>query len=314
MNKYREIYDLLLSIDLPIYLCGHRMPDQDSISSCVALAELLNKQNKNAKILLKDEDRSEMAWQNDYLNVENEIKTKEYVFIMMDSNESKQLGDYKKYFDDATFTINIDHHQNNRGEANYVLSIPNCSSTCEIVYNILKIDGKEIFTKKVCDNLYAGMMNDTNCFSRRLTKSTLLIAQKLINLGADYKYIIKKTFSSRSLYQFKALARLIEEIKYDGFHYVILNRNEDCFKALTHNQIVKQIAEELRKIEEIETLVFLIVDKNKTIAKVMSNKAENADKIALLFGGGGHKREAGFTVFDVKPDEIITKIKDYLKN
>ena len=44
----------------------------------------------------------------------------------------------------------------------------------------------------------------------------------------------------------------------------------------------------------------------------MTNYDENADKIAELFGGGGHKKEAGFeTTLPVK--EIIKTIKKFLK-
>ena len=69
-------------------------------------------------------------------------------------------------------------------------------------------EGKQAFSKDVADYLYAGMMNDTNCFTRRLSQKTMAIAQKLINYGADYMQIIKKTFSERTMYWFKALAKL----------------------------------------------------------------------------------------------------------
>ena len=35
--------------------------------------------------------------------------------------------------------------------------------------------------------------------------------------------------------------------------------------------------------------------------------------IAKIFGGGGHKKGAGFTVMDKKEDEIVSDIKAFLK-
>ena len=46
----------------------------------------------------------------------------------------------------------------------------------------------------------------------------------------------------------------------------------------------------------------------------MSNISENANIIASLFGGGGHKKEAGFTIKNKDIQEMINEIKKYLKN
>ena len=43
----------------------------------------------------------------------------------------------------------------------------------------------------------------------------------------------------------------------------------------------------------------------------MSNISENANIIAELFGGGGHKKEAGFTVYDVTIEDILKTCKLY---
>ena len=45
----------------------------------------------------------------------------------------------------------------------------------------------------------------------------------------------------------------------------------------------------------------------------MSNVTKNANLIAQQFGGGGHKGEAGFTVKDMTVEEILNKVKEYLK-
>ena len=160
--------------------------------------------------------------------------------------------------------------------------------------------------------LYAGMMNDTNCFSRRLDDKTLLVAQKLVNYGIDYNKIIKETYKSRSMYEMKALAQAMNDIKFDYFHYLIIDKSKECYKELSHNQIVKKLAEDLRVISEIKIFVVLIKNDSKIVGKVMTNESDNANIIAELFGGGGHKREAGFTITNITENEIIEKVKNYL--
>ena len=313
MNKYSKMKSSLIDLnDLPIYIAGHIKPDQDSIGSCLALAHWLNSQGKNAKVLLKKGDETIIDWQGQNELIVFGIAEKDYNFIALDVNEMKRLGEFYEGFLNAKHTINIDHHQGNLFEANETLSVAGISSTCEIIYEIIKSAKGEKLENNICELLYAGMMNDTNCFSRRLSKNTLKIAQKLINQGINYTSIIKKTFSSRSLYQFKALAKVVNELKFDGIYYAVIDKSLEEFKNLSHNQIVKQIAEDLRQIEGIDVFFMLIKDGETIVAKVMTNSSDNADKIAMLFGGGGHKKEAGFTIKNISIDEIIEKTKNYL--
>lgn len=314
MNKYSKMKENLLALeDLPIYIAGHIKPDQDSIGSSLALAQWLNSQGKNAKVLLKSGDETIIDWQGQNDLIFNKIVNEDYIFIALDVNEMKRLGEFYDGFLKAKHSINIDHHQGNLFEANQTLSVSEISSTCEIIYEIIKPAKGEKLDKKICELLYAGIMNDTNCFSRRLSKNTLKIAQKLINIGIDYSNIIKQTYSKRSLYQFKALAKIVTELKFDGVYYAVVDKSLEEFQDLTHNQIVKQIAEDLRKIEGIDIFLMLIKEDDTIIGKVMGNISDNADKIAALFGGGGHKREAGFTIKGKSVQDIIKITKDYLK-
>ena len=309
--NYSKLKNLLLNLDnnLPIYLAGHLTPDQDSVCSCLALAEFLNLNNKKVKVLIKDEDKDIISWHENTRFLCSSVSDEVYAFVALDLNEKKRLGVFEKDFDNALLTFNIDHHENNKFEARYTLTDSNMSATCEMVYNLIKYN-KNNFTKDICEYLYAGILNDTNCFSRRLTKNTLKIAQNIINFGINYKYIINKTFSECSLYELKALAEVVNLLQYDDFYYVVIDKEKAVFKDLTHNQIVKKLAEEVRKVNTIDNLVFLIKNKNTIKAKVMTNLTDEASIIAELFGGGGHKREAGFTT-EKTAEEIIKTIKNY---
>lgn len=312
IKKTKEIIENLN--DLPIYIAGHLKPDQDSVGSCLALAEFLKAYGKKACVLLEEKDMDILSWKGDYSLVTNKVSHDKYNFFMLDMNEKKRLGVFEADFDGAEFKINIDHHQNNKFEADFTVSEPGISSTCEMIFNIISAFGSEHLTKSICEYLYAGMMNDTNCFSRRLSSKTLAVAQKLINKKIDYAHIIKKTFSERSFYEFKALAKLVGEIQEDeGFNYVVVDKSKQEFSKLSHNAIVKQIAEDLRKIEGFDVFLLLIKNSDSIVAKVMTNISSNADKIATVFGGGGHKKEAGFTVKDMTVDEIVDETRNYLK-
>lgn len=314
MSILHDIIDKIEKEDKAIYIAGHLKPDQDSICSSLALAHFLSKLKKEVYVLLEKKDIEVIDWLSDSKYIVNDINHSNYTFIALDVNEKKRLGRYEDAFDKSSFTINIDHHQDNKGEANLIYSLPSMSSTSEMIYSLISNYSSDLIDEYIANNLYSGMVNDTNCFTRRLSPSTLIVAQDLINRGANYGYIIQKTIKERTMYEFKALAKLINSIEYDEFHYVVVDKNEECFSKLTHNQIVKKIAEDLRTIKGMDVFIVLIKDNDAIVAKCMSNTSENADKIASLFGGGGHKKEAGFTVSNIEISTIIDKVKTYLKS
>lgn len=314
-KSFKQFKNLIKNINTPIYLSGHIKSDHDSICSCLALARLLEKIGKEAYVILDEDDIDILSIHKNRHLVVNNVSHEAYCFIALDLNESYRLGKFKKHFENAITKINIDHHQGNHIKADLIITNQEKSSTCEIIYNLIKSYGSIYLDKDIAECLYTGIMTDTSCFSRRLSPETMKIAQKLINYGVDYEKSIKATFSNRTLYELKALGVLIEEIQVDEqLHYVIIDKSRDEFKNLTHNQITKTIAEELRKIDNMDTFLIFIVEGHIITTKCMSNVTKNANLIAQQFGGGGHKGEAGFTVLNTTVEKILQKTKAYLSN
>ena len=316
-NNFKKFKQLIKNTTKPIYIAGHINPDQDSICSSLALARLLEKLGKEVYVLLENYDRFILDTHNNTEHTtrltKSDIVDNDYVFIALDLNETYRLGRFKQCFEQACLTINIDHHQGNKTNANLVISETDKSSTCEIIYNLIMSYGNMYLDNNIANYLYAGIMTDTSCFARRISPQTMTIAQKLINMGICYEKIIKDTFSHRTLYELKALASLIDNIKYDEcLHYLVIDKSLPQYCELTHNQITKTIAEELRKIEDMDIFLIFIIENNLITAKSMSNVTKNAHLIAEHFGGGGHKGEAGFTVKNMTIEEILQKTKEYL--
>lgn len=322
MCKLDELKEKLITLpNLPIFIAGHTTPDQDSIGSCLVLCRVLRELKKNTYVLCKKEETSLVSWQNiedlvitnieDYLQNNN---IKKYIFIALDLNDLSRL-DYSKIFLNATYTINIDHHQGNSTNANFILSCSTPSSTCEILYRLIEKINKSYLTLDNCQNLYCGILTDTNCFSRRISNRTFEIAQDLINHKIDYYKLNRLVLWGKTPNELVCSGLLAQNIiKMDKFHYVVCDKELMDKNQLTQSVLVKKVAEDLRKIDGINILVFLIDYKNKIVAKVMTNDCDIADKISSQFaGGGGHKREAGFTT-TLKTKEIIEIISKYLSN
>lgn len=314
MEKFINTLQELKDNKLPIYISGHICPDDDSIGSCLSMAYLLEKLGNHCLILLENKDTEILKPYSFNTKIINSVIDSDYVFIAMDLNETYRLGKFEKFFNDAKITFNIDHHQGNFTNSNFTLCMPEVSSTCEIIYKLIEILMPEILNdKELCQYLYTGMATDTYGFSRRLSPETLIIAQKLINSGINYEWILKRTLQYRTLYQFQALAKIVNELQYNQlFHYVIIDKSIPEYANLSHNDIVKVLAEELRKIDGIDILLVLEKYGDKVTAKVVSNISQNAHIIATHFGGGGHPGEAGFST-NLTTDQIIDEAKKILE-
>lgn len=317
MQDLKQISNILKDTDLPIYIAGHVNPDDDSIGACLSMAHVLQNLNKEVYFLLENYDKPALRTHDIFTNITNKVDADKYIFLSLDLNETYRLGNFENDYLNAEIKINIDHHQGNNTHADFLYTDGNMSSTCEIIYNLINIMGLDILLKSkvLCKSLYTGILTDTKCFSKRLSPDTLTIAQSLINSGIDYEEIIRKSIHFRTMYQFVALSKLINEINYDTedkFHYAIIDKSLPEYKTLTHNDIVKFLAEEIRKIDGIDLLIILIKNTNSITAKVASNITKNAHIIAKHFGGGGHKGEAGFTS-KLPADIILKNLKIFLK-
>lgn len=310
MISNKNIVDVFLDLDKPIYICGHKNPDQDSLGSCIALCLFLRKLNKKAYVLLKKEDEKECNIIKFDFFVDKIEKT-DYVFVAMDLNEISRLGDYGKDYLKAKIKINIDHHIKNSTNADYILSNDKESSTCEMVYKIITKFDKKLLTRDMAKVLYAGIYTDTNCLSRRLTNRTLSIIQSLIRNKIDYETINKKTLLRRSLEEVKLTGILAGKIENKNNFCVVKLDKKDT--PLTLNSLTKKVAEDLRKIEDLPStnLLFLVVIDDKITGKIMTQNG-SAEGLCSLLGGGGHKNEAGFTT-NKTYEEIIKIAENYYK-
>lgn len=347
MCKIEELKEKLLSLpDLPIFIAGHKNPDQDSIGSCLVLCRFLRSFKKQAWVLLNPDEKSIVSWQNidnlvvknifDILKAKNNRKNdkntsndnkldlcglksdkkyiqNDYIFIALDLNDLSMFDNHQDEFLNATLTLNIDHHQANTTNANFIFSNDKASSTCEILFELIEKTDKSLLTLDTCENLYCGILTDTNCFSRRITNKTFIIAQQLINLGVDYYKLNRLVLWGRTVDELVCSGLLAQNIVNAGnFHYVVCDKTKSPMCNLSQSVLVKKVAEDLRKIDGINILVFLIDYKDKFVAKVMTNDCEIADKISSEFsGGGGHKKEAGFTT-TLPLKTILSTISAYI--
>ncbi len=315
MNSYEEIKNVIQSIpdEKPIIIAGHENADLDSIGSSLALAFFLEKIGKKyINVLISEKDLYKISWFDNKKFINNNVKENSYVFIMVDLNRKSRLGEFERYFDNADLTINIDHHEKNMNESDYIIYDTEISSTCEMIFNLCTYF-EESIDYNIASLLYAGILTDTASFSIRMTPDTFIIASKLLSCGIDYEYITKKTYLERSKLELKALSEMINNLKFDVFHYIAVEKKNPIFKNLEYSQLFKKMVPILRNIQEVRVLGIFLIDDETIYGEFKSNIDIDVSQLAIKLGGGGHKKSAGFTS-NMNFNEILNISKQYIKD
>lgn len=291
-----------------VAIAGHMRPDGDCTGSCLSVYNYIrdNFENIDADLYLEPiADVFKFIKNTDKIDSSFKSDKKYDLFIALDSGDKERLGEAAKYFDTAKKTICIDHHISNKGYADINYVVPQASSTCELVYNLLD---DERITKETAEALYTGIVHDTGCFQYSSTsKETMLIAGSLMDKGIDFSRIVEDTFYKKTYVQNQILGRALLEsiLLLSGKVIVSVLRKSDMDFYGVDAKDLDGIVSQLRVTKGVECAIFMYETGNHEY-KVSMRSTQNVDvsSIALYFGGGGHKKAAGCSMAGTMHDVI----------
>ncbi|MEA4973368.1 MAG: bifunctional oligoribonuclease/PAP phosphatase NrnA [Candidatus Metalachnospira sp.] len=310
-NSFEEIRELI-DDSQSIAIAGHVSPDGDAVGSSCALAMALIKKGKKVKLFLEDIQQKLKNVPYSQNIIHDEPEDEFDLFISLDCGDEQRLGNVSKLIK-TTYTINIDHHVSNTyfGKMNYVDG--DASSTCELVYQLLY--GWCDLDKNIAYALYTGILFDTGCFKHSSTSPyTMQIAGELMTYNIPFTQIQEQLFYSRSMVEVKLLSAALKNIKFA------------CGGRVTHSKLsieeinscggsskdVDSIISFIKNIDGVDAAVFFYEKSEGEIkASMRSNETVNVCEIAQKFGGGGHVRASGCTLYG-SFEEMIPKITDEL--
>lgn len=298
-----------------IAISGHIRPDGDCVGSCMGLYLYLKKalpevetdvyleQPADIFSCIQDIDRIHFG----------EAPDKIYdVFIALDCAEDR-LGNAAQLFKKAKKRINIDHHISNMGCGDVNIIEPERSSTSELLYELLDPAYLDVEGAKA---LYIGIIHDSGIFQYSNTSPrTLQIAARLIGYGFDFPTLISETFYEKTYVQSQIMARtVLESVRFlDGKCIVgIVDRKTMDFYHVEPKDL-DGIVNQLRIVRGVECAIFMY-ETAPMEYKVSMRSGDMVDvsRIAVTFGGGGHKKAAGCTMQGTCHD-VINSLSLYIE-
>ncbi len=299
----KKIYDLINKYNI-VVIGSHIGPDGDNIGSSCALKRLFKNMKKTAYYVMDDEMPTNMKFLYDVeqpvksSDIIAEIKNKKYLFIGLDSGNKNRLKCDKIIIENASDIINIDHHASNEGYGDVSIVNPNISSTCQLVYEIIKEKYADFIDPFVATSLYTGIVTDSGNFMFDCADSkTLNIAAELLRFGANKAEISEKVFRSNSLGYLKLLSVALKNIQIHE-KIALMSLDFETIKScgIAYNDI-ENIVNYAINIDGIK-VGLLVKEKSPGDNKVSLRSKGDFDvsTIAQVFGGGGHKNASGCTI------------------
>jgi phosphoesterase RecJ-like protein len=295
-------------------LTAHEGPDGDALGSLLGMHHLLGQLDKDSVMF--------MAAKEFPLPIEYRFLPLEEVFheppadmadrtvIFLDCGNIDRMP-VEFLSQGENFRINIDHHHDNTlfGDVNLVDVA--ASSTAEIVYELALALGLTI-TPEMASALYVGLVTDTGKFMYENTNAnTHRIAAELIDAGVPVDDTYRRLYEHVPLEKLRLVSRALNGIERycDDRLVVAYVSSADYAASGAGEEMTEGIIDHLRSVEgaKVAALIRDQGDRGRAARKASlrsSDGAVDVSAIARKYGGGGHKRAAGFST-DLSLDELI---------
>ncbi len=283
-----------------ILIAGHQSPDFDSVCACLALYLVLRQQGKAAEIA---SSFREAEW--DFVRAEHQLEFKSSqnydLALLLDYGSFDRLENMALNYltKRQPYIITIDHHEQQTQQGDLLWVDTKKSSSCEMVYDLLKSLGWRI-DDEVAFLLLLGICYDTNIFININTTIQLLAKARQLFRQPDYlsriDFLLNRWGDEADLALFGKYLQKVRVDKDLGLAYLILTRTKGIgFDRLS--VIMHRLVQKLFYLAGVKISLVLRQRPQGGYKASLRGSFDNQvdlNKIAAQFGGGGHLNAAGF--------------------
>ena len=298
-------------------LTTHENPDGDALGSLLAMHRVLTSLGKDSVMFLAAKEFP-LPVEYRFLPLEEvfhdppaDLADRTLVFLDC-GNIDRMPVDFLKR--DRGVVLNIDHHHDNTRFGDVDLVVADASSTAEVLADVFaKLP--VALTPQIAEALYTAVVTDTGRFQySNTTPKALRLASQLVEAGANVSRVFIEVYESTPFPKLKLLARALEHARELAGGRIVVSelRRADFDAAGAEEPYSEGIIDHLRAVDgaELVALVRELPAGSPTARKgSLRSHPDGVDvsAIARSFGGGGHRRAAGFST-DLGMDEITRRI------
>jgi len=290
-----------------VALSAHQYPDGDAVGSCLAMADLLRAQGKEATVLLPRADVGPVRCLPGFDRVLDpdawDFASPPDLFVCLDCADPSRICDDRiRDWVGKVPTLNVDHHGRQLfGTCNCV--IKDASSTGELVFDLARAVGWPV-SAEAAEALWCAILTDTNRFTTPATSpSTLRAAATLAETGVRIAWLAEQIYQREPFNAFDLRRRAVDSLeRWSGGRVAVISLTPDDFAATgCRKQDGETFPEIPNSLEGVQLAVYFypfpVSDPGHTRISARSRPGSpvTAKDLAAHFGGGGHEHSAAAT-------------------
>ena len=336
-----------------VVLLTHQSPDGDAMGSSLAMYHYIKSLDKEAHVIVPNAFPEFLAWMpgadsvllydSQKAQADTYLEAADLV-ICTDFNAPSRIGALgDKMLSLTCPKVMIDHHLHPSDFADFIVSVPEASSTCELVYEVLmnsqfplakrplSISEASNTQRNIAQCLYTGLMTDTGNFSYNSNRPQIYpMIATLIEAGVDKDAIYNAVFNQYSVDRMKLVGYcLYQKMRVFPEHHaalIYLNRKE-LYRFNFQKGDAEGIVNMPLQSKDIHYSVFMREDKATPDEMEKNGGIKTKIKLSFrsqgdrpvnvfaseVFNGGGHANAAGGEYYGPLAEAVQLFLDNYAK-
>lgn len=291
----QETGRMLLAAD-NLVLCTHVSPDGDTLGSTLGLARFLRQQGKQVTVYCDDLINKSLSFIPGIELCQRPVEGAEVqtdLLVVVDASSFDRVGLVSEVVK-PKLVLNIDHHISNTHFADYLYLDAKAAAVGEVMCDLFEAMHWPL-DEEIAVCFYTAITTDCGSFRyANTTPKTMRNAARLLEYGVQPNEI-SDCLDVRSRETVELLGKVLPSLSfaYEGKVAYITITNDLYNKDAQTDSFVSYP----RYIEGVDVAVMFKAVEPEVIRVSMRSKTVDVADVALSFGGGGHLRAAGCTIY-----------------
>ncbi|HPM27626.1 MAG TPA: bifunctional oligoribonuclease/PAP phosphatase NrnA [bacterium] len=287
-----------------ILILFHESPDGDAVASSLALGMALEQKKKKVDYICRDPIPKVFSFLPGIEKIRKDCLLGDYdIVCTVDCGDVRRTGfaeRVKEYSKHRTL-INIDHHLKNDLHKIATINFTNdkVAASAELVFEIIKALNAKM-NRDMATLVLTGLYTDTGGFQHSNTcPRVYALASRLMSYGARLNKISQNIALNKRLSCLKLWGLALSRIKKNSYGIVTSYVTSADFEKFGANlDDLAGVVNIINSTPNAKATILFAEQGDGTIKASIRTESNVIDicKIARLFGGGGHKKAAGFTL------------------